>query len=380
MPSIILSDNGVSSGSAGLKTTAASDGALALQTTTAGGSATTAVTIDTSQIVGVGTTSPSSLSSAKLVVSQGSDADGIFLRGGGTRQIMLGTSSTMGYINVDNTSGLGFNVNGPERMRLDTSGALIVGTTATAGKLGVNSASDTAGTLTVALQNGTNAYQGLRLTSTGNALAFDRYNGSWAESARFDINGNLLVGQTAQSNVERLGVTFTGNNEGVYAVNSSASPTGTAITANFPSGTGTNGTGCILYKGRTAGVDRFYVYGNGNVVNTNNSYGALSDVKLKENITDTTPKLAQLNQVRVVNYNLIGDETKQLGVVAQELEQIFPAMVEQTPDRDAEGNDLGTTTKSVKYSVFVPMLIKAIQEQQAIIQQLQADVAALKGN
>ena len=51
MPSIILSDNGVSSGSAGLKTTAASDGALALQTTTAGGTATTAVTIGTDQSV-----------------------------------------------------------------------------------------------------------------------------------------------------------------------------------------------------------------------------------------------------------------------------------------------------------------------------------------
>ena len=51
MPSIILSDNGVSSGSAGLKSTAASDGALALQTTTAGGTATTAVSIDTSQNV-----------------------------------------------------------------------------------------------------------------------------------------------------------------------------------------------------------------------------------------------------------------------------------------------------------------------------------------
>ncbi len=56
MPSTILSDNGVSSGSAGLKTTAASDGALALQTTTAGGTATTAVTIDTSQNVGIKTT------------------------------------------------------------------------------------------------------------------------------------------------------------------------------------------------------------------------------------------------------------------------------------------------------------------------------------
>jgi len=113
------------------------------------------------------------------------------------------------------------------------------------------------------------------------------------------------------------------------------------------------------------------------VVNTNNSYGAISDIKLKENVVDCTPKLEQLNRVRVVNYNLKSDpEHKQLGVIAQELEQIFPGMVDETPDRDMEGNDLGTTTKSIKYSVFVPMLIKAIQEQQAIIDSLEARLTA----
>ena len=49
MACTILSDNGVSSGSAGIKTTADSTGALALQTTTAGGTATTGASIDTSQ-------------------------------------------------------------------------------------------------------------------------------------------------------------------------------------------------------------------------------------------------------------------------------------------------------------------------------------------
>lgn len=49
MPSTILSDNGVTSGTAGIKTTGSNDGQLALQTTTAGGTATTALTIDTSQ-------------------------------------------------------------------------------------------------------------------------------------------------------------------------------------------------------------------------------------------------------------------------------------------------------------------------------------------
>ncbi len=70
-------------------------------------------------------------------------------------------------------------------------------------------------------------------------------------------------------------------------------------------------------------------------------------------------------QVRVRNYNIIGDTQKQLGVVAQELESIFPAMIQETVDRDENGDDLGTTTKSVKYSVFVPILVKAIQELKA---------------
>lgn len=47
--SYILSDNGVSSGSAGLKSSAGNDGVLVLQTANSSGTATTALTIDTSQ-------------------------------------------------------------------------------------------------------------------------------------------------------------------------------------------------------------------------------------------------------------------------------------------------------------------------------------------
>jgi hypothetical protein len=117
---------------------------------------------------------------------------------------------------------------------------------------------------------------------------------------------------------------------------------------------------------------QFAVRDSGNVVNTNNSYGAISDQKLKENIVDATAKLQKLNQVRIVNFNRIGNGQKQIGVIAQELEQIFPSMIEVAIDRDAKGNDLGTTTKSVKYSVFVPMLIKAVQELTARLAALEA--------
>ena len=123
----------------------------------------------------------------------------------------------------------------------------------------------------------------------------------------------------------------------------------------------------------------FYVQGTGNVQNTNNSYGAISDVKLKENIVDATPKLSDLMKVQVRQYNLKSDQTlKQIGVIAQELETIFPGMIEETADRDVDNNDLGTTSKAVKYSVFVPILIKAMQEQQVLITTLQEQITVLQ--
>ena len=155
---------------------------------------------------------------------------------------------------------------------------------------------------------------------------------------------------------------------------------GTSDSVVARSGNGANSANSLYvgYYSATSpinGTISFNVTTNGNVYNTNNSYGSLSDVKLKENITDATPKLEQLCQVRVVNYNFKEGQTqKQLGVIAQELEQVFPGMVDESPDRDAEGNDLGTTTKQVKYSVFVPMLIKAIQELKAEVDSLKSQL------
>jgi hypothetical protein len=113
--------------------------------------------------------------------------------------------------------------------------------------------------------------------------------------------------------------------------------------------------------------DRMYIYGNGNIVNTNGSYGTISDASLKENIIDTTPKLNDLLQLKVRNFNLINDEdkTKQIGFIAQEFEEVFPTMV------DTDGK---SGMKTIKTSVLVPMLVKAIQEQQAQIEELKSQI------
>jgi hypothetical protein len=135
------------------------------------------------------------------------------------------------------------------------------------------------------------------------------------------------------------------------------------------------------YYNDGAGAYRMYIQDSGNLQNTNNSYGAISDIKVKDNIEDATPKLNDLMRVRVVNYNLKSQpDEKHIGVIAQELEQVFPALVDITPDRNADGEPTGETTKSVKYSVFVPMLVKALQEANEKIDTLAARVAQLEGN
>jgi hypothetical protein len=110
------------------------------------------------------------------------------------------------------------------------------------------------------------------------------------------------------------------------------------------------------------------------------SYGALSDIRLKENIVDVNPKLEDLLKVRVVNYNLKGcQDTTFIGVVAQELEQIFPALVKNgdlSPQDIHHGKT--ETYKYVKYSCFDMMLIKAFQEQMDIINKLSYQVDELE--
>jgi hypothetical protein len=199
---------------------------------------------------------------------------------------------------------------------------------------------------------------------------------------RIDSSGNLLVGTTTYFGGKTTSLQTASNLAAGYFINSS-SPTGQGVIASYTNATASGSAiGFILGSGNgsTVTTNNLFIYTNGNVVNTNNSYGAISDIKLKENIVDSSPKLIDLCKVKVRNYNLIKDEskTKQLGVIAQELEEIFPSLIEIQPDKDIDGNDLGTVTKQVKYSVFVPMLIKAIQEQQAIITDLKSRIEALE--
>ena len=193
-------------------------------------------------------------------------------------------------------------------------------------------------------------------------------------------DGELCAGTTTAINDSH---TFTVSQENNTSVHNNTLTSGNpyGIQVRFTgTGSGLGGDYYAAYTSTTGSlVKKFGVAGDGDVTNANNSYGAISDERLKENIVDATNKLDEVKQIKIRNFNFIGDDKKQIGVVAQELETIFPALITEKEDRDADGNKLGTTTKEVKYSVLLPIAIKAIQEQQALIETLQAEVKALKG-
>lgn len=126
---IILSDNGASSGSAGLKETGGNDGVLILQTTTSGGTATNAVYIDTTQDVGIGTNTPvantrlhvhesaSTISRIRLTNSTTTDASG---KGLGVFQNGVDT-----YITNNEVGILAFSTSGTQRMQINAGAPIL---------------------------------------------------------------------------------------------------------------------------------------------------------------------------------------------------------------------------------------------------------------
>lgn len=108
-----------------------------------------------------------------------------------------------------------------------------------------------------------------------------------------------------------------------------------------------------------------------------------SDVREKTNISNLNYGLAELMKLRPVSYTWISrpESGTKIGLIAQELETIIPEVVansQRTPSLNPEEEI--TDRLGVYYSDLIPVLIKAIQEQEGKIQQLQAEIDLLKKN
>jgi hypothetical protein len=191
-------------------------------------------------------------------------------------------------------------------------------------------------------------YLGAVAQSAGNAGAnfvFGRRTGvqTWAESARIDSSGNLLVGTTTNIRTSKFVV---GGN------------IGTGTSCEFDN---SSSNSWIPLAFHTAGTLVGYISSN----TTTTTYNTTSDQRIKENIQDSEPASALIDAIQVRQYNWKSDGSHQrYGFVAQELLAIAPEAVHQPADPEE--------MMGVDYSKLVPMLVKEIQSLRIRIAQLEA--------
>ncbi len=195
--------------------------------------------------------------------------------------------------------------------------------------------------------------------SGANALIFATNS---TNQARISSGGEFLVNTANAAGTSGVGVALNPSDQGVRLV--SASTTNSTETLSVYS------TGATAY--------RFYVGWGGTVYATNTTISAISDQRFKENISDLDVGLDAVLALKPRKFDWKEGKGKDIkgdrGFIAQEFEQVFPDLVDEWRDPAPEGEE---PYKSVRQDL-IPVLVKAIQEQQAMIKSLEAKVAALE--
>jgi len=432
--------------------------------------------IDSSGNVGIGTASPNSYANYTTLTLRGTTGSEVdFENSSGTVIGAIYNNATdlviaSDFTNAVSSSNVVFTCDGTERMRIDSSGNVGIGTTTpNSAGLGANGQTLQLGTRTfIATESGGDTRLGG--LSGSNFTAF--YQGG-TERARIDVNGNLLVGKTSSS-ITTAGTEITsssllqsvsdtstnlatnggaalnlcntsatnGNFSNIGGYNSNglvvsqmnfinlnhASRTG-AITLSTHDGTSLNEAMRIDSSGRVgigttspnakltvdgqgafgsadASGNGIYLYVSGALSDNsymsrsssgtgtttwyigNQSITTSSDVRLKDNIVDSERNAVEIiNNLRVVDHTWNDPSDQSVnnknsrgvwtGLIAQEAVEHIPWLVNR-PLEDVDENGYENYWH-MDYGYAVPLLIKAIQEQQAMIEILQAEVAALKG-
>ena len=386
----------------------------------------TAITIDSSENVGIGITSPTTALEVvgDIKIKEGSAYSNYGLIDVSEAVLTLETYSV-------NTSSYPANIifkpAGTERVRIDSSGQVGIGETTPNAKLHIATADSTtfsasnsswhtqvikndtgaasnasglcfftsangyhvnAGSGIACVKNGTNSDYGADLvfiTRPQSAVAVERM--------RIDSNGNVGVGSTP---VTTLRNDVHATEKGLQVGRAAMLFSDTGLTTDLQNNSHLNNSdqrvamtgtlGGTLY-GQYNGQHTWYTAAavaapnvqsmtarmsldiSGNLVVGGNvtAYGSPSDIRLKENVEVIPDALDKVKQLRGVTFNYIKDGNKSTGLIAQDLEKVLPDAVYVTSDVD-DGEDKHL---AIRYGNTVGLLVEAIKELEARVKELE---------
>ena len=329
--------------------------------------------IDYNGNVGIGTTSPITVSGRNLNLYNPSGVQATIQ----LQDTTTGTTNADGFqIQVNGTSSYVWNLEtGPlifgtanaERMRIDSSGNVGIGTSSPGYKLDVqNSSSVTAqlkttsgsyaqwqiigaaGTTTF----GTDSSTGFVYTTSNIPLTFGTNN---TERARIDTSGNLLVGTTSYAGLWGGGIY---SNADIAIGNNSGTAGRYCRLDGF-----SDKLSVVWSSSSTDNNSIYYAWGGTAWVNS-------SDERLKENLIPIDNALQKVNSLRAVIGNFISDEEKikHPFLIAQDVQKVLPEAVDAN-----DPEKLG-----VAYTDVIPLLVAAMQELKADNDALKARITALE--
>ena len=358
----------------------------------------TAITIDSSENVGIGTTSPArplevtgSGDTLVRITGGSANAKGIeFYKGSGTATQLYNVSDDLRIF-----------TNAAERMRINSSGQVGIGTSSPSTLLHINGSGDAirvestnagAGGAQIDLlhfsaspadddvhgvinfggyYSGSSSAYGSSIKSIwtdvsarNSALTFTTRNAdNFNEAMRIDSSGNVFFGKTGHD--------FDAVGAELFA------PTGyMSITRN--QGTQLylhrmNNDGAFVEFWQTNNLEGYVNVSSGTVTLEN-----YSDYRMKKNISDLGSSLDRVKSLRPVTfeYTRHAGYTHE-GFIAHEVQEVLPQAVQG--DKDAVNEEGEPVYQSYDKSLLIPLLTKAIQEQQELIETLTARIETLEG-
>jgi hypothetical protein len=336
----------------------------------AGGS--TAITVDSSQRVGIGTTSPTH----QLTVHSASTTSGTVEANRFSVRNNYGSATGLGNGFISPSSNnLAFVTNSTERMRIDSSGNVIFQRGADVGNiLQITGADTTSELLEIGISStGGNA----QLTATHSAggsntcgLIFrTRGSGGTAERMRLDSAGSLLHGRTTSyhggSGPEMLAlqgdrngmVIFNTTNLNYYLI---------TLRSQYANNSNNGLAGTYLIFQDQGGTVRGSI-----TVSTSTAYNTTSDYRQKENIVNLTGAIDRVKDLSPKRFNWIGRPSSEQidGFIAHEAQAVVPEAVTGTHNEvDDDGN---AVMQGIDQSKLVPLLTAALQESIAKIETLE---------